>query len=164
MVFNRDIQTLVARNVERAYLGEAPSLSNVQNTYGYEILISWLMTQLEDLNDYCGANTKMSYDQTAKLADVMTAECCRMKVTELHLFFYRFKAGHYGQFYGVVDPLKIMVAFGQFSAERIVEISKIQNKRQSQEIERKREISAKEAVSYDEYQRLKKLKENANKT
>lgn len=34
------------------------------------------------------------------------------------LFFYRFKQGKYGRFYGVVDPLVIMTALQEFLRER----------------------------------------------
>lgn len=41
-----------------------------------------------------------------------------MKVTELLIFFYRFKTGRYGHFYGSVDPMVVMEALGIFLKER----------------------------------------------
>lgn len=41
-----------------------------------------------------------------------------LKVSELMLFFYQFKQGRYGQFYGAIDPLKIMCALQDFRRER----------------------------------------------
>lgn len=39
------------------------------------------------------------------------------------LFFYQFKQGRYGQFYGAIDPIKIMSALQDFRRERFDAIS-----------------------------------------
>ena len=48
----------------------------------------------------------------------MVTEHGNLKATEIMLFFHKFKAGCYGQFYGSVDPLIIMQALEKFCKER----------------------------------------------
>jgi hypothetical protein len=56
--------------------------------------------------------------QAEFLAEVIANEYYFLKASELLLFFYNFKTGKYGRFYGVVDPMRIMEALGEFKDER----------------------------------------------
>ena len=46
------------------------------------------------------------------------AEYHWLKITEVLLFFHRFKMGRYGRFYGSVDPMVVTCALRQFIDER----------------------------------------------
>lgn len=71
------------------------------------------------------------------------------------LFFYRFKSGRYGHFYGSVDPLVITCSLQEFINERGCAIA--QNEQEERE---RRNIEEREGViSYDEYLRRKAEKE-----
>lgn len=67
------------------------------------------------------------------------------------LFFFRFKQGHYGKFYGAVDPLVITTSMLDFMRERSAIIDRIEDEKRKAE----REKHAKEVVSYEEYLRMK---------
>lgn len=77
----------------------------------------WLIAQLYDLCEYTGAK-KMDVHQATMLAEVIAQEYGYLKVSELLLFFFRFKTGSYGRFYGAVDPLVITSALKEFMKER----------------------------------------------
>ena len=69
------------------------------------------------------------------------------------LFFSRFKQGKYGRFYGSVDPLIIMSALIDFVRERndaIFDMDCEQNRIHD-------EKGKKDAISHEEYLRLKKI-------
>lgn len=147
--FNPDIQWKVAAQPEKALLGKAPSLRLVDQTYSPEIALCWLEIALEGLNDFCGVREKSSMQQAARL---IMLEYPYLKITEISLFLYRFKCGRYGEFFGAVDPLRIMCALMKFTRERQREISDYLREKER----RKKEKSLADhpehrPISYDEY-------------
>ena len=82
----------------------SPTLSDLNATYGKNVPIAWIMAQLFSLSEFCGAKEKMSEDKAEQTAFIIASSHYYLKVTELILFFHQMKAGHYGQFYGVIDP------------------------------------------------------------
>lgn len=118
-VMNPSVQLLAAANAERAFTGDAPTLGAVASVYTPKTAETWLMAQLENLNDFCGVRQKMSVEQMAELSGMLLVEVCHLKVSELMLFFHRFKAAHYGEFYGVVDPQRVFAGLRQFLRERL---------------------------------------------
>lgn len=109
MVFNPDLQIDVANNEERAILGKSPTLKVIDIAYGEGSAAQWLLPQVHDLSSYCGVKD-LEARAARQMAEIIANEYSYLKATELMLFFYRFKAGKYGQFYGRVDPLIIMEA------------------------------------------------------
>lgn len=124
----------MARHPDRAFFGKAPSLGIVKQTYGPNAATMWLLPQLYDLCEYTGAK-KMDAQQATMLAEVIAQEYGFLKVSELLMFFFRFKAGAYGRFYGAVDPLVITSALKEFMRER--EWAYQQHEAELQEQERK---------------------------
>ena len=59
----------------------------------------------------------MDDEQTKVLARMIAAEYKDMKLSVIMLFFYRFKCGHFGRFYGKVDPMVITCALKDFAEE-----------------------------------------------
>ena len=115
--FNPSLQIGAARNPDRAYFGKAPTLGLLKKTYGDNAATMWLLPQLYDLCEYTGAK-KMDVQQATMLAEVIAQQYGYLKVSELLLFFFRFKTGVYGRFYGAVDPLVITSALKDFLKER----------------------------------------------
>lgn len=115
--FNPSLQVAVARHPMRAFFGKAPSLAVVKHTYGPNAPTMWIIAQLYDLCEYTGAK-KMDAQQATMLAEVIAQEYGYLKVSELLLFFFRFKAGNYGRFFGAVDPMVITTALKEFLKER----------------------------------------------
>lgn len=157
--FNPDLQIKIAANTERAFMGNSPTLTVVKHSYSEELLTVWIMAQLENLNDFCGVTEKMSIAQMENLARLITVEFHYFKVSELMLFLHRFKCGKYGQFYGVIDPQKLMSALQAFASDRIMEIRSIENRRQQEELNRMRDEwrNSTTAISYEEYLKSRDL-------
>ena len=122
---NPDVQPLAVRHPERAYTGTAPTLSVVRATYTEEVAELWLMAQVENMNDFCGVSRKMTLPQMQELARMMLAEVPYLKTSELLLFFHRFKAGHYGEFFGVVDPQRVLSGLQAFLRDRRSELERM---------------------------------------
>lgn len=104
---------------ERAIMCDAPTMTVLEEAYGKNAAAVWLVEQLTDLALYAGVKDKMDTRQYEQLATIIVNEFGYLKATELMLFFYRYKSGNYGKFYGSVDPITIMTALrDQFIVER----------------------------------------------
>ncbi len=157
-VFNKNIQPIVATNIERAYLGTAPSLSLAQQAYNKQLIIAWLMAQLENLNDFIGVNQKMTLLQMQETAQIIFSNYHFLKVTEIHLFLHRLKSGQYGEFYGSIDPIRITNSLRIFLKERNNEISAFEQSRQNRKMEKLRDEWKQKAITRDEYEKIKSRK------
>ena len=124
-VMNPEMQHTCARLVDRAYFGTAPTLLTLRCAYHDEAATMWMLPQLYDLGEYCGVKDKLDKEQMKQLARIIVQEFGYLKVTEVMLFLHRFKAGHYGRFYGAIDPMVIVMALRHdFMRERADAIDK----------------------------------------
>lgn len=135
MLFNPSKQCDYCRNLERVYMGVAPSLSVLSAAFGKDVTETWLEIQIRNLSEFCGVREKISTEQTEELAKVIISQFHYLKVTELMHFFLRFKAGAYGRFYGSVDAMVITDALQTFCEERNSTIEKYEAERTKQETE-----------------------------
>jgi hypothetical protein len=104
---------------QRAHFCDAPMLCTIDAAYGPGSSLQWLIQHIADLCHKCGVKGKLDDMQMASLAKLIRNEFGFLKATEVMLFFYRLKAGHYGEFYGQVDSMRIMRALrGRFIDER----------------------------------------------
>lgn len=76
----------------------------------------WLVTLLANLNKFSGSKN-MDDGQTENLARLIAHEYRDMKYSVMLLFFYRFKCGYFGKFWGKVDPIVITCALKDFKEE-----------------------------------------------
>lgn len=152
--FNPDLQMRVCHDSERCFFGDTPTLSELNMAYGEMTAAMWLVPQLYDLSEYCGCKTKLEGRPLEECASVIAAEFYFLKVSELLLFFHRFKSGRYGRFYGSVDPLVITTAVRQFITERNTAIQEKEQREASQRLEE----HMKNSITFEEFQKLNKLK------
>lgn len=155
ITFNPEMQYKYCKDIERCFLGNAPTLDRVSQAYREEVTESWLAIQLRDLSEFAGCRSKMSTVQIDSLAKVIILNFSFLKVTELMFFFVQFKSGKYGKFYGAVDGLVITEALQEFVKGRNELIWKLEQNKQQKDLEAKREEWKRKAVSYEEYKRMK---------
>lgn len=152
--YNPDMQKRICTNKQLCFFGQYPTLATLNNTYGRNISTAWLMTQLYNLSEFCGCRNKLEDMQLEECATLISQNYYYLKVSELMLFFYRFKLGMYGKMYGSVDPLVIMTAIRDFLTYRSDAIAE-----QEQLQLNERLLSDKQnACSYEEYKAMKKVK------
>lgn len=138
-------------DVERCHMGTAPTLSELRKTYGGNVPVMWLMPFLYDIQEYCGTKTKWTTNQLTQLANMIAREYFYLKVTELMLFFVRFKGARYGRFYGVEDPMVVMESIKTFIEERGTFYDGYYQRQEREAIKERK----KNAVTYEEYLRMK---------
>ena len=135
---NPDTAPAFARNTSAAIMGDYPTLADINIAYGPSFSQQWLVPQIASLALYTGAKNIDTYQQRS-LASVIATEYYYLKVTELLLFFYRFKTGRYGRFYGSVDPMVITCALRDFINERNELLERYElEERERKEIEEKK--------------------------
>ena len=145
-LFNPDMQYDYCADLQRCYMGKAPTLSVLNEAFGKNITETWLAIQLRNLSEFSGVKDKLDTAQIDMLAKTIIAIFPYLKVTELMHFFLLFKSGKYGKFYGAVDGIVITEALQGFITERnnkIYQFEKeederrkaIKNERESKEIE-----------------------------
>lgn len=148
------MQRWCASNEELAHLGDFPSLAQLK-VFGENTPCLWLIPQLVNLSEFCGARDKLTEGQLEDLAYIIAQKFYFLKISELMLFFFRFKSGQYGRFYGTVDPLIIIQALQEFIKERGRTIDAYERERLRQEYEK----ATAEAITWEEYQSKYKTNE-----
>ncbi len=145
-----NVQTAFAAHPDACFFGNYPTLSEINAAYGVQMASQWLIPQLYDLTQY--SNTfNMEGHQVQSLASIIALEYRWLKITELMLFFYRFKTGRYGRFYGSVDPMVIMTALREFVRDR----GEAYEAHEREESARMLEESRKGAVTREEWLRMR---------
>lgn len=132
---------------DECFFGKYPTLGGLRAQYDSRFPSAWLMAHLYDLSEYCGCKDKLEGKALQQCASVIASEFSYLKISELMLFFHRFKSGRYGRFYGSVDPLVITTSIRDFIRERAVEYER----RNIEEERRKEDERRKEAVSWEDY-------------
>lgn len=145
------------KHVWRCIFGKAPTLSQVNATYGNSTSAAWIVPLIYDVSEFCGCKEKLNIQQTDDVAHIIANDYHWLKVTEVMLFFWWFKSGKYGKFYGSVDPMVITSALREFVQDRNAIIAK----RDSMELEKKENEWKKTALTYEQWRELHK---NDNKS
>ena len=157
ITFNPDYQRTICDNAVECFFGDYPTLATIKAGYGQNMPTMWLIPQLLDLSEYCACRDKLEGKPLEGCAYVISTEYYYLKISELMLFFHRFKSGRYGRFYGSVDPLVITTTIRDFIRERNIEIA-----RHEQEERERREQEYRAAhppVSREEYLIRKQTKD-----
>lgn len=112
-----DRQLEVCNNSDKCHFGNSPTLSQLNVCYGDAAAEAWLVPQLYELGDFEGLKGQADRHQLAKTAKIIATEFYYLKTDELLLFFYRFCAGRYGQFYSYFTP---SVIIRNYSADTLI--------------------------------------------
>ena len=147
--YNPDLQMKICKDKIACFVSTSPNLRELNVSYGDMTAAIWLTPQLYNLSEFCGCKEKLTGNSLKECAHVIASEFAFLKVTELMLFFYWFKSGKYGKFYGSVDPLTITLSLRTFLDERVAILADIRRK----EEDRIREEGRKNAISREEYLR-----------
>ena len=151
--FSPSVQEKITSDIDLCFFGNFPTLAESKKL-GDNTPVMWLMPQLFNLSEYCGCRDKMSKEQLRECASLIASEYYYLKISELMLFFRRFKLGKYGRFYGSVDPMVITTSLIAFIGERY----EIYVRHESKMLHAKMEEDAKNSITYEEY--LKLFKKN----
>lgn len=153
--YTPDRQATFARVPTKCLEGNSPTLADIRAFWGGRWAETWLEAQLKDLSEYSNTRDKILDYQLEETARVILEEFYYLKLSELMLFFFHFKAGRYGRFYGSVDPLVITQALQDFKVWRIRMLEYLDNQRQATLLQQ-RPIRIPGCVTYSEWTELKR--------
>ena len=148
---NPQTQVAFAVKQRQAIMGDYPTLIDICHAYGKTFSEQWLYPQIADLALFTGAKN-LTKKQMRGLASVIAVEYRYLKVTELMIFFYRFKTGRYGRFYGSVDPMVITCALREFMKERNSLIDIYEREERDKELEQQKLLPG---ITYEQYLEMK---------
>ena len=150
-------------NPERAYTASCPTLSAYDRLYGEGSAEDWVCTQITVLFAASSSREKGLVDGIRLFSAAFAAEVRQYKLSELMLFFARYKSGKYDNSYASFDAKRIGNAFfKEFLKERVYEIDRAERARVQQEIEQRRFTPPKGYTSYSWYQELKRRAEQGD--
>lgn len=114
---NPSTQVFFAEHKSIAYMGDYPTLNEINKAYGNGFAVEWMIPQIYNLTLFAGARN-ISEMQQEELARILVAEYSYLKISEVLLFFHLLKSGRYGKFYGSVDPMVVTCAMREFIKDR----------------------------------------------
>ena len=113
MKFNPQKQNEYIKHFDRCFIGKALRLKDVASAYEQKTAVFWLKVQLLDLALFTGVK-KPNEEQIQMLCETILANYGYLKVTELMVFFSKFKAGQFERFFGTFDAMVITTSLATF--------------------------------------------------
>ena len=136
--------------LDRCFVGSAPTLHDLCEAYGENICVVWLSGLIYDLNNFVGQR-QQTPQQSDALALMLLDEAKQYKLTEVMYFFYRYKMGLQGEFYGGVNSHKVLSDLKKFKEVQGEHLCRIYKQQDEEQRERERIQTKKLNMSYDTY-------------
>lgn len=133
-------------NEKMCFMGVAPRLSGLAEAYPSDQVNTWILAHLRDLYKFSGVKEKPSFEQLIQMCEIIRLKFRFLNAAELLLFFFKFKAGDFEKFYGVIDPMVILSSLNQFVKYRNERIEYYQREEKEKELNRQRKEWEEKAV------------------
>lgn len=147
----------VAQNAEKAYKADVPYLIHIENTYGRAYATMWIRAHVLALFGSSSCKDEEIANGIKLFAETFTSQTKGFKLSELMLFFARYKAGRYDNSYSAFDARRIGNAFfKEFLPERNRELDKIVREEEQMKIEKRSFTPPPGYSSLSWYEELKK--------
>lgn len=154
----------VLANVEKAYQADCPTLLTYDSLYGEGLSVDWIRFQVLALYGSSNCKDIGVVDGIKLFAQSFAYEVKNFKISELMLFFARYKAGKYDNSYSSFDSKRIGNAFfNEFLKERSYELDRINRINIQNEIEERRFIPPQGYSSLSWYTELKERASRGDK-
>lgn len=154
----------VLAHPSEAYAADCPTLARVISVQGEAVGSVWVQEQLTVVFGLSANRDTAMADSLHFAAETLAAAFAPFKLTELMLFFARYRAGRYDKSYSTFDPRRIGLAFHkEFLPERAGEQGIVERHRQQEEIEQRRFTPPEGFTSLSWYQHLKQLAAKGDK-
>ncbi len=130
-----------------------PAIVHLAQAYDENVAVRWIQDQLLQVNEFAGVKSKLSDMQLDELAIQIRLEYGYLNLFEFILFCARLRSGRYEDFYGSVDPMRILKSLDAFCADRRSEIWKEAQIKEKEERDREYEESRKNSIPFDVWYR-----------
>lgn len=144
---------MVKSIAELSNLESCPNLADVSIAYGVDGAIEWLKCHLLKVNDFIGVKQKLTNEQLHDLSDQIVCGYPFLNIAEVCCFFGRLRSGKYEDFYGSVDPMRILKSLDAFCRERKMELYQAERAFEAVQVEERERARAANAVTLEEYRK-----------
>lgn len=159
--FSPDNWNYASGNPERSYNADCPTLASYENLYGEGVSADWIEIQVLALYGSSGNKDKAIADGIEIFSNSFATQVKAYKLSELMLFFSRYKAGKYDNSFATFDSRRIGNAFfKEFLPERNCELDRINRKKTLEDIESRRFIPPEGYNSLTWYKKVREAAEN----
>lgn len=128
-----------------------PAIVHLAQAYDEDTAVNWIQQQLFAVNVFAGAKAKLSDFQLNELAIQIRLEYGYLNLFEFILFCGRLRSGKYEDFYGSIDPMRILKSLDTFCTDRRNEINRAAAEREKIEREREYEEARKNAITFEDW-------------
>lgn len=131
---------------------DIPQLSTVAQAYGEEFTAETFITShLIKVNEFVGAKNKLTDQQLMDLSYQILSEYWYLNLFEFIVFCGRLRSGKYEDFYGSIDPMRILKSLDDFCHDRWTDIERA--KREEEKVQRELEDAErrKNSISFDDW-------------
>lgn len=147
----------VIANPDKAYTSDTPTMNDCFDSFGEPEAALWINAQITALYGTSSNRDFGVVDGISIFSHSFAAEVRRFKLTELMLFFARYKAGKYDNSYASFDARRIGNAFfKEFLPERNRELDRITRELEQKRIEQRRFTPPEGYTSLSYYQEIKR--------
>lgn len=155
-VFSPANWAYTAQNPERAFCAACPTLLQYGMMFGTSAPTKWIHAQILALFGASSSADRGMADGIPIFAASFAREAGAYKLTELMLFFARYKAGRYDNSYHTFDTRRIGNAFfKEFLPARQIELDRIAKQEEQRKIEERSFTPPEGYSSWTWYQHLK---------
>lgn len=148
--------------LEANHAENVPKIRDLSGAYDDGVAVGWVKNQLLQVNEFSGVKSKLSDMQLQELSIQICLEYGSLNLFEFILFCARLRSGKYEDFYGSVDPMRILKSLGSFYSERRAEISRELEAIEKEEREREDLEHSKICVSFEAWYMSKSEEEKAD--
>ena len=148
--------------IEANHAENVPKIRDLAGAYDESVAVSWIQHQLLQVNEFAGVKSKLSDMQLRELSIQICLEYGALNLFEFILFCARLRSGKYEDFYGSVDPMRILKSLGRFYSERGVEIAKEIETKEKEEKELAESEHAKRCISLEDWYQSKTEEERGD--
>lgn len=129
------------QHAEKAYTADCPTLADIAATFGAEYAAMWIRGQVLALYGASSNRDAAVSNGIKPFADSFAPLANPYKLSELMLFFARYKAGVYDNSYATFDTRRIGNAFfREFLPQRAAELAAIEHQAAMESSLRRREL------------------------
>lgn len=143
-------------HIKEAYMADCPTLMQLAQSHGDMIPQWWIHLQVMALYGSSSSSDKGIVDGIPIFAASFAREVSTFKLSELMIFFARYKAGKYDNSYHTFDTRRIGNAFfKEFLPQRQIELDRIIKEEEQAKIEARRFVPPQGYTSLSWFQHLK---------
>lgn len=137
--------------IEANHAENVPKIRDLAGAYDESVAVGWIQHQLLQVNEFSGVKSKLSDMQLQELSIQICLEFGSLNLFEFILFCARLRSGKYEDFYGSVDPMRILKSLETFYDERRSEIAKEKAMLEKEEQDREWENRTSNSVTFESW-------------